>query len=87
MCYGGCDCQRCNPPDEPQVTQSAWTTEKPTTAGRYYWFRRWEGFGRDFILFIYKANGGLMVEQLSGEITALKDFESGEWQPVEPWKD
>lgn len=38
MCYGGCDCQRCNPPDEPTQKVSAWTTERPTKAG-LFWYR------------------------------------------------
>lgn len=89
MCYGGCDCQRCNPPDEPQVTQSAWTTEKPTTAG-WYWVR-WphEPHIGEEIREVTQPNGPDTDYLEAGDIPMDEYVEeySPEWQPVEPAKE
>lgn len=71
------------------VAMSAWTTEKPTTAG-WYWVR-WPkdpGLGAE-ILAVTQPNGPDTDYLEAGDIPMDEYVEeySPEWQPVEPAKD
>lgn len=87
MCYGGCDCQRCNPEDEPVVEKSAWTTERPTRAG-WYWFRRTdlphENIGILQVVTIKGKRGLRVWDEIDGTWESITQYR-GEWQgPLEP---
>lgn len=77
MCYGGCDCQRCNPEDEPVVEKSAWTTERPKMAG-FYWFR--EPNVTPYVVQV--GTDGLGVWVWWNMQWELIETWTGEWQPV-----
>lgn len=87
MCYGGCDCQRCNPPEEPVRKRSAWSPERPTTAG-WYWVRRpkdpWLG---PEIRAVTQPNGPdtdyLEVDDIPLD-EYVNDCVEVEWQSVQP---
>lgn len=86
MCYGGCDCQRCNPVGENLVTQSAWTRERPTTAG-WYWWRKGPGYSKNMAAIFYdepRSEWRARFLMLNGEAvgTLPIDVCDGEWQAV-----
>lgn len=57
-------------------TMSAWTTERPTKAG-WYWWRYTKG-STEHIMKVYPT---LAVEWLNGEADHVDEID-GEWQPV-----
>ena len=92
MCYGGCNCQRCNPPDEVGEKQSAWTTERPTAEG---WYRYKKPRSKDVIMCYLSMERllGLRVTEFYESESGLHYFKNpisefkGEWQPVPPPQD
>ena len=84
MCCSSGNCQRCNPVGENLVTQSAWTRERPTTAG-WYWWRDAE------TVWIFRIEQHPDIDSWcyreGHELRDLSDIEGGEWQPVPPPQD
>ena len=67
------------------MTQSAWTTEKPTKPG-WYWFLE-SGIGERIVeIRAVPIRGLLIVCWVSGRRADLADLFGG-WQPVEPAKE
>lgn len=85
MCYGGCDCRRCNPLDVPVKKRSAWTSKRPTKAG-WYWWRPDYDVEPSPILAHWTQDKSLYCIRFGGREIFMENM-GGEWQPVEPAKD
>ena len=83
MCYGGCDCQRCNPSDEPVQKVSAWTTKRPTQAG-WYWWREFDGMPAVPVLIRHTQDAPpeLYAVHFGGKENWIEQL-TGEWQAVQ----